>query len=321
MTRAREAILTTGAILGVICLLWVAMTAILGVKPLVVTSGSMAPAIATGDLALSRPAPPSELQKGDVASVISPDGVRVMHRVVEVRRAGEQYSLTLKGDANRSVDDVAYRTDTADRVFLTVPRGGYVVSAVTSRLGALIGGVVVAGLLVLAFGPGSAKPRGGRRRAEMSAVALVVIALGAAGTASPSQPTVAAFTDDASLTTGSFAAHTLVRPDSVSCSSALLSATISWPSKDPRYDYEVILRRVSNGNVVSTRQVTGSSTSTTYTGLLDFGLVVGAGTVDFTVEVRSKLATATSWQSATTRNYANIRVLAILIGATASCTT
>ena len=91
--------------------------------------------------------------------------------------------------------------------------------------------------------------------------------------------------------------------------------------KDPRYDYEAVLRRVSTGNVVSTRQITGNSISTTYSGLLDFGLVVGAGTVDFTVEIRSKLATATSWESATTRNYGNIRVLAIVIGATASCTT
>ena len=321
MTRVREIVLTTGAILGVICLLWVAMTAIIGVKPLVVTSGSMEPAISTGDVALSRPVPAGELRVGDVASVISPDGVRVMHRVVDARSEGEQYALTLKGDANRSADDMAYRASMADRVFLTIPRGGYVISAVTSRLGQLCGGLVVAGLIVLAFGPGGARPRGGRRRAEAVALVLVVAAVGAGARVAPAQTARAAFTDAPSLTTGSFAAHTVVRPDSVSCSAALLSATISWPSKDPRYDYEAVLRRVSTGNVVSTRQITGNSISTTYSGLLDFGLVVGAGTVDFTVEIRSKLATATSWESATTRNYGNIRVLAIVIGATASCTT
>lgn len=320
MNRLRETLLTTGALLGVFCLLWVAMTAILGVKPLVVTSGSMEPAIATGDLALSRPVPAGELRTGDVASVISPDGARVMHRVVEVRKAENLYALVLKGDANGAADDVTYQATSADRVFLTIPRGGYVVSAVASRPGALVGGLVVAGLLVLAFGPGTSRPRGGRRRAEVTTALLVVVALGATTTMSPAQPALAAFTDSPSLTTGSFAAHTVVRPESVNCSSALLSATVSWPSKDPRYDYEVVLRRVSTGNVVSTRQVTGTAISTTYTGLVDFG-IVGLGTVDFTVEVRSKLATATSWESATTRNYANIRVLAVLLGATASCTT
>ena len=322
MNRLREVLLTSGALLGVFCLLWVAMTAILGVKPLVVTSGSMEPAIATGDLALSRPVPAGELRTGDVASVVSLDGARVMHRVVEVRKAGDRYALVLKGDANGTADDVAYRATSADRVFLTIPRGGYVVSAVTGRPAALVGGLVVAGVLVLAFGPGSSRPRGGRRRAEVTAALLVAAALGATTTMSPARPALAAFTDSPSLTTGSFGAHTVVRPDSVSCSSALLSATVSWPSKDPRYDYEVVLRRVSTGNVVSTpRQVTGNATSTTYTGLVDFGLVVGLGTVDFTVEVRSKLATAASWESATTRDYANIRVRAVLVGATVSCTT
>lgn len=319
--RARELLLTVGAMLGVLCLVWAAGVVAFGVKPLVLTSGSMQPAIATGDLALARSVPANVVNAGDVVSVTGATGTRVTHRVVDAIGAGERRALTLKGDANRTTDLGTYDVDKVDRVFATVPRGGYVIAAAGSPVGVLAGSMLVAGLLLLAFPPGGAKPRGGRRRADLTAAVLVITALGAGTHMVPVQTTTAAFTDDPSLTTGSFAAHTVLRPDSVSCSSALLSATVSWPSKDPRYDYEAVLRRVSTGAVVSTRQITGASTSTTYSGLLDFGLVVGAGTVDFQVEIRSKLASASSWQSSSVRTYGNIRVLAIVIGATASCTT
>ena len=55
--RAREPSCSpSAAMLGVLCLVWAAgVVAPFGVKPLVLTSGSMQPAIATGDLALPPP--------------------------------------------------------------------------------------------------------------------------------------------------------------------------------------------------------------------------------------------------------------------------
>ena len=76
---------------------------------------------------------------------------------------------------------------------------------------------------------------------------------------------------------------------------------------------------MSTGAVVSTRQITGAGLSTTYVGLTDFLLSTGLGNVDFQVEIRSKLATATSWLSSTVRTYSNIRVS--LVGLIPSCTT
>jgi signal peptidase I len=317
----RETLLTVGAVLGVMCLGWAIVMGAFGITPLVVTSGSMSPAIATGDLAFVRTVPADDLRRGDVVSVAGVSGVRVTHRIVAVERTGDRFVLELKGDANTSPDAGTYEVTSADRVLAHVPKGGYAIKAVASPAGAVAGGLLVAVVLIVAFGPGSARPRGGRRRFDVVVVALVVAGLGVGWRAAPMQATRASFTDAPSLTTGQFAAHTVLRPDSASCSSSLLSATISWPAKDPRYDYEVVLRRVSTGAVVSTRQVTGAGVSTTYSGLSSFGLVVGAGTVDFQVDVRSKLATATSWTSATVRTYANVRVLAIVIGATVSCTT
>ena len=144
--------------------------------------------------------------------------------------------------------------------------------------------------------------------------ALVVTLSGVPGTG-------AAFTDTGDAATGSFSAHTVLAPDSASWSSVLLSATVTWPEQNPLYDYSVTLRRISNGAVVSTTQVTGAATSITYTGLTSFGLVVGAGTVDFQVEIRSYLAATPAWTAATLRTYSAVRVLAIAVGATATCTT
>ena len=319
--RVRETLLTVGAVLGVLCLGWAIAMSVFGITPLVFSSGSMAPEIATGDLAFARSVPAADLRRDDVVSIASTSGVRVTHRIVAVERAGDRTVLTLKGDANASPDARTYPVTEADRVFAHLPKGGYVVSAIASPTGIFVGGLLVAVALFVAFGPGSGRPRGGRRRADAVTAGLVLVALGATTQVSPVQTTQASFTDDASLTTGSFAAHTVLPPASASCSSALLTATISWPN-DVRYDYEVVLRRVSNGAVVSTRQITGAASSTTYVGLASFGLVVGLGpAVTFQVEIRSKLVDATSWQSSTVRTYSNISVLAIVVGSLVSCTT
>ena len=162
-----------------------------------------------------------------------------------------------------------------------------------------------------------------RLRGDAVAAGLVLVALGFSTQIPPVQTTLASFTDNPSLTTGSFSAHTVLPPDSASCGTGFLTATVTWPSKDSRYDYEVVLRRMTApSGIVSTKQVTGSAVSQTYLGLADFGLTLGISDVQFQVEIRSKLATATSWTSATVRTYTNIRVVQILFLPVAmSCTT
>jgi signal peptidase len=295
-------------VLGVLCLGWAIAMSVFGITPLVVTSGSMAPEIATGDLALGRSAPADDLRRGDVVSVVSESGVRVTHRIVAVERSDNRAELTLQGDGNASPDTGTYVVTEADRVSAHVPKAGYVVSAVASPTGVFVGGLLVGVALLAAFGPGSGRPRGGRRRADVVAAGLVLVALGASTQVPPVQTTQASFTDSPSLTTGSFAAHTVQRPDSASCSTGFLNVKVTWPEKDARYDYEVVLRRVSpTAGVISTRQITGSAVSVTYSGILEFGLLAGLGQ-EFQVDIRSKLATATTWESATVWTYKNLRV-------------
>ena len=311
LTRLRNAVLTCTATVGALCLVAAAVCAVFGLRPLVFQSGSMGPTIPTGSVALASTVPAAQLEKGDVVSVFAANGVRVTHRIIELNRAGQQAQLTLQGDANSTPDREVYTVTEADRVLVHVPWVGYAVDAMRTGPGLFVLGALALLMVLFVVRPA--------RGAVVVAVAVLGGSALALGGGRPA-PTMAWFTDAGSVTTASLATHTVVAPASASCSSAALAATVQWPV-DSRYDYEVVLRRISNGTVVSTTQVTGSSSSITYSGLASFGLVVGAGTVDFQVEIRSYLANTPAWKSSGTRTYQSLRVLAILVGATVSCTT
>lgn len=313
--RPGRILLSLGAALGVVCLVAATASVFLDLRPMVVSSGSMSPAIPAGSLALAQDSAAEEVEVGDVVAVSRADGTRVMHRVVAAEPSGGEVALTLQGDANAAPDSEIYVVDRVLAVRFDVPWLGYPISWLSTTWGLMILGAGGFGLLVFALRPSRAPAAGRRRVAAFLAVPLAGVLVSVAAA-----PSSAFFTDTGTATSGSLASHTVLRPASASCSAALLVATVSWPG-DARYDYEVVLRRVSNGSVVSTTQVTGTGTSVTYSGLASFGLVVGAGTVDFQVEITSYLAGSTSWRSADARVYTYIRVLAILIGATVSCTT
>ena len=76
---------------------------LLGVRPYVVESGSMEPAIRTGSVCLIESwMDYDKVQPGDVVCYESTTGKRVIHRAVEVTYAG----IETKGDANENSDGV-----------------------------------------------------------------------------------------------------------------------------------------------------------------------------------------------------------------------
>jgi signal peptidase I len=74
-----------------------------GYRALVISSGSMQPVLAVGDLVVSRSTPAGRLQPGDIVTFHDPAlGNRfVTHRVVEVVESGGQVTVQTRGDANR----------------------------------------------------------------------------------------------------------------------------------------------------------------------------------------------------------------------------
>jgi signal peptidase len=102
---------------------------------LTVLSGSMAPAIRTGDLIVDDPvsaAQAASLRPGQIISVLEAPGSHTLitHRIVAVRVAGGSVSYVTKGDANNAPDTTMRAPSDVLGVFrFAIPAGGYVLAA------------------------------------------------------------------------------------------------------------------------------------------------------------------------------------------------
>lgn len=160
----RTTLLNVGAALGVVCLVAAGLGAVLGVTPIAFRSDSMAPAIASGDLALTKTVSAGDVGEGDIVSVTDRRGSRVTHRVVEVEPYGSSIRLTLQAEDSAVPDAETYDVTEVERVFMSIPLLGYVFGPAGGRVAIGIGGVFVACLAVVLFVP-RRRLRGTRRAA------------------------------------------------------------------------------------------------------------------------------------------------------------
>lgn len=121
---ARRLALWALAALGAACLALTAAGLAVGARPLVVKTGSMAPELPVGTVALVRPAPAASVSRGEVVAVVRADGRRILHRVRGARPAGGgAHTLVLRGDRNRA-DDPPVTVERVERPLLAVPGVG-----------------------------------------------------------------------------------------------------------------------------------------------------------------------------------------------------
>jgi signal peptidase len=104
-----------------------------------VDTGSMAPAIPTGSLAVVVSVSPADVEVGDVIAFADPldRSITVMHRVIAMQpsKEGRTY-LQTQGDANRTPDPLLVPADTVEgRVVRHIPRLGTVAQAARSPFG------------------------------------------------------------------------------------------------------------------------------------------------------------------------------------------
>ncbi|MDR7086719.1 signal peptidase I [Aeromicrobium panaciterrae] len=277
---AREVFLTFGALLGVLCIIATIAGVAFGVKPLVFRSGSMSPAIHTGDLAVSRTVNASDLKVGDIVSVVNAEGNRVTHRLVNIARQGDERQLTLKGDDNKVADAEVYTVKKAERVLFDIPKAGYVVNAAASPVGVFVLGAYVTMMLLLVFrrrgptdgdGP-SPEPRrkGGARKADKKGAQvtprMIATTAFAAAIAVATPAAAAPWTDDVVIGGGTYTAYTVTKPAITSCTvtGGALSqktATIVWTEVSSPYALDYTATIVETGQTMtvtdngSTRQV------------------------------------------------------------------
>lgn len=161
-------VLDAVAVLAMLSVLVALVAAMGGVRPAVVSSGSMAPQIPVGALLLTRTVPTASVQVGDVVTVEKPRGNGlVTHRVVETDPAVDgQVRLVLKGDANYHPDATPVTAEDVALVVLVVPVVGHAVLTLQDNLLPVVLLLVVGGvLLAMPWGRGSrASSRPGAHR-------------------------------------------------------------------------------------------------------------------------------------------------------------
>jgi len=119
------------------------ISTVAGYKLLNVVSGSMEPAIHTGDVILVRPlTPEDEIQEGDVITfrTLEDASMLITHRVIGVVNVnGEPTAYVTKGDANDSPDITPVtREQVLGLYHYRIPLFGYLGSFVRTKLGALL---------------------------------------------------------------------------------------------------------------------------------------------------------------------------------------
>lgn len=134
-------------------LLAAALPMALGGTSMVVQSGSMTPAIRTGDVVVVRPIAPTEATVGDIVTFKDPAGSDrlLVHRVRAISRSGDEVEVITKGDANSTQERWKVAADgTIGTVAYRVPALGFAVGWIGSPAGR-IGLVIVPSLLLAAM--------------------------------------------------------------------------------------------------------------------------------------------------------------------------
>ena len=109
-----------------------------GFQSFAVLSGSMEPAIGTGDIVVVRKIAPLDAKIGDVVTFRSPDdpGRLVTHRATSIQASGDTVTFVTRGDANTGVERWSIAASgTIGKVEYRIPKLGYVTNRVGSRFG------------------------------------------------------------------------------------------------------------------------------------------------------------------------------------------
>jgi signal peptidase len=123
--------------LGLACAAMLALGAarLAGYQTFTILSGSMEPAIATGDLVVDERISAQDARVGDVITFLEPGTRRlVTHRLVHKRIARDRAYMRTRGDANNAPERWSIPANgQMGRVAFRVPKGGYASAYVHQR--------------------------------------------------------------------------------------------------------------------------------------------------------------------------------------------
>jgi signal peptidase len=168
----RSTLLNLAAAGGAVCIVLVVLALVFHITLIMFKTGSMAPEIPAGSLAVVREIPAADARVGQIVTVDRPGELPVTHRVVRVTPAAGTAepaetagaaepgaaTLVLKGDANPVNDPAPYTVPTVRLVVWLAPGLARVIVWLSDPF--VLGGltVAVAGLITWALWPGKARP-------------------------------------------------------------------------------------------------------------------------------------------------------------------
>ncbi|MGV0110840.1 signal peptidase I [Arthrobacter sp. CP30] len=119
----RELLLNLAAVGGALCVLLVILALLLDITLIMFKTGSMAPSIPAGSVAVVQEIPASDVHVTDVVTVDRAGALPITHRVTSIKDAGgPARTITMKGDANVAGDPAPYTVTSVRRVLFSVPR-------------------------------------------------------------------------------------------------------------------------------------------------------------------------------------------------------
>lgn len=111
----------------------------MGYKPFIVLSGSMEPAVMTGDLVITQSVDPAALQAGDVIAYRYGQETVITHRIRQVTEKDGLRAFITKGDANNVEDNVMPTEDLVEgKLLWTLPGIGNAAMFLQTPYGLLI---------------------------------------------------------------------------------------------------------------------------------------------------------------------------------------
>lgn len=118
-----------------------------------VLSGSMEPALKVGGLVICRKIPVEEVKVGDIIGFVNQNGVKTVHRVIEISENDGKIWFRTKGDANEDPDPETFSIPEGkvDKVVFHIPYAGYLSGFLRSRTGFLLFIACPGAILILMF--------------------------------------------------------------------------------------------------------------------------------------------------------------------------
>ena len=149
----RKILHRTAAILSVLLIIIssaVVIPYIFGIKPYVVTTGSMVPAIPVYSICfVNEKMPYEQVQIGDIITFRTNEDIRITHRVTAISDG----AYITKGDANNVEDPPVTSEEYIGKTVLVLPKTGIIIMYLHTRAGKLAAVSLIIFLLVLAFLP------------------------------------------------------------------------------------------------------------------------------------------------------------------------